>query len=87
MPGFGIVAAVLGIVITMASIGGAVERHTANARRGGARRHLSGHSDGLMVSHGAAGDQHGIHSASRNWIYPQMVLPPVSPALPTAWRP
>ena len=58
MPGFGIVAAVLGIVITMASITGAVEE-IGDACGGGAGGHVSWHFAGLRFC-GAAGDQHGI---------------------------
>ena len=49
LPGFGIVAAVLGIVTTMASIEGAKHRRDRRARRCGTRGNLPGHPRGLWI--------------------------------------
>ncbi len=56
LPGLGIVAAVLGVVITMGSLGGPAEE-VGKACGGGAGGHLSGHPAVLRAG-GAAGFEH-----------------------------
>jgi flagellar motor component MotA len=65
MPGFGIVAAVLGIVLTMSSISGPIEE-IGDQGGGGAGGNLFGHFPFLRV-YEPAGGQHGVYESWRRW--------------------
>ena len=67
MPGFGIVAAVLGIVITMASISGPIEK--IGEKVAAALVGTFGDFHFLRV-HEPAGGQHGIHQPRGNHLRP-----------------
>ena len=86
LPGLGIVAAVLGIVITMRRSTG--RRRNRQEGRGRPRRHLPRHPDVLRV-HPAAGDEPGIarekESRSSKCVKAGMSRSPGGSARSSAW--
>jgi chemotaxis protein MotA len=67
LPGLGIVAAVLGVVITMGALGGPPERNRPQSR-GGTRRYISWHSALLRLDR-PIGRQHGEDRRRRKSLH------------------
>jgi hypothetical protein len=68
LPGLGIVAAVLGVVITMGSLGGPARRDWKKGGRG-AGRNVSGYLD-VLRGRGAGGQQHDQNRGRRTFLLP-----------------
>ena len=82
MPGFGIVAAVMGIVVTMASINGPIEQIGENVAAA-----LVGTFLGILLAYGFVNPlaMNLEFAAAPSWIS-RAASPRASSALPAAWR-